>query len=256
LLRRNTFLPSNILACGSNLRYCHNAQVDGATVSLPGPGMNFIHTHTVIGLLPAYGYAGLALIVGLESLGLPLPGEGLLIMSAIYAGSTHNLNPYLVGVAAAFGSIVGQMAGYGIGLGVGYRLLRRYGDRVGLTWRRLALGRLLFRRHGVQVVIVGRFVIVVRTIAALLAGANRMPLRRFVIANVVGSVAWAAFYTVSATMLGKQMKHASGPIGIAVGVVAVLAFVIGSWIMHRHERRLTRSSPVQTRRRAMARAIE
>ncbi len=218
--------------------------------------MNFIHTHTFIGLLHAYGYTGLALVVGLESLGLPLPGEGLLIMAAVYAGSTHELNPYLVGLAAALGSIVGQMLGYGIGLSVGYRLLRRYGDRIGLTWRRLALGRLLFRRHGVKVVVVARFVIVLRMIAALLAGANRMPLQRFVVANVVGSVAWAAFYSVSASMLGTQMKHQSGPIGIVVGMVTVLVFGIGSWIVHRHERRLTSASPVHVRRRAMARVAE
>ena len=218
--------------------------------------MNFFHTHLFIGLLHAYGYVGLALIVGLESLGLPLPGEGLLIMSAIYAGSTHELNPDLVGVAAALGSIAGQMAGYGIGLSVGYRLLRRYGARIGLTCRRLALGRLLFRRHGVKVIIIGRFVIVLRTIAALLAGANRMPLQRFIVANVVGSVAWAAFYSIGASMLGTQMKHASGPIGIAVGAVALLVFGVGSWIMHRHERRLTSTAPVHVRRRAMARVAE
>jgi membrane protein DedA with SNARE-associated domain len=215
--------------------------------------MNFIHTHIFVGLLHAYGYAGLALVVGLESLGLPLPGEGLLIMAAVYAGSTHDLNPYLVGAAAALGSIVGQMLGYGIGLSVGYRLLRRYGPRIGLSCRRLALGRLLFRRHGVKVVIIGRFVVVVRTIAALLAGANRMPMQRFVAANVVGSVAWAAFYSISASMLGTQMKHESGPIGIAAGAVAVAVFGAGSWIMHRHERRLTAASPVHVRRRAEAR---
>src|SRR5580658_2030004 len=190
--------------------------------------MDFIHTHTFLGLLHAYGYAGLALVVGLESLGLPLPGEGLLIMAAIYAGSTHELNPYLVGVAAALGSSVGQMAGYGIGYGVGYRLLRRYGNRIGLTCRRLALGRLLFRRHGTKVVIIARFVIVLRVIAALLAGANRMPMQRFIVANVIGSVAWAAFYSVGAGMLGTQMKHETGPIGITVGVVAVLVFGVGS----------------------------
>ncbi len=173
--------------------------------------MNFIHTHTFIGLLHAYGYTGLALVVGLECLGLPVPGEGLLIMAAIYAGSTHELNPYLVGVAAALGAIVGQMLGYGIGFGVGYRLLHRYGGRIGLTTRRLALGRLLFRRHGTKVIIVARFVIVLRVIAALLAGANRMPLRRFIVANVIGSVAWAAFYSVGAGMLGTQMKHRIRP---------------------------------------------
>lgn len=225
--------------------------------SLTGQGTGLIHTHHFIGVLHACGYPGLALVVALESLGLPVPGEGLLIMAAIYAGSTHNLNPYLVGISAALGSIVGQMLGYAIGFNVGYRLLRRYGDRIGLTSRRLALGRLLFRRHGVKVVVIGRFVIVVRTIAALLAGANRMPLRSFVIANVVGSVAWAAFYSVGASMLGKQMKHESGPIGIAIGAAALLIFAAGSWIVHRHERRLTAVSPVRVqRRRAVVRAAE
>jgi len=218
--------------------------------------MNFIHTHTFLGLLHGYGYFGLALVVGLECLGLPVPGEGLLIMAAVYAGSTHELNPYLVGVAAALGAIVGQMLGYGIGRSVGYRLLRRYGTHIGLTWRRLALGRLLFRRHGTKVIIVARFVIVLRVIAALLAGANRMPLRRFIVANVVGSVIWAAFYSVGASMLGTQMKHQSGPIGIVVGVVAVLVFGVGSWIMHRHERKLTSARPVRAQRRAMARVAD
>ena len=218
--------------------------------------MNLIHTHYLVGLLHAYGYAGLAVGVGLECVGLPVPGEGLLIMAAVYAGRHHDLNPYLVGLWAAVGAILGQFAGYGIGLSVGYRLLRRYGRHIGLTWRRLALGRLLFRRHGVKVIIVGRFVILVRMIAAVLAGANRMPARNFIIANVVGSVAWAAFYSVGASMLGKQMKHASGPIGVTVGVVAVAVFVLGSWIVHRHERRLTAASQVQLRRRAMARAAE
>ncbi|HUB46532.1 MAG TPA: DedA family protein [Acetobacteraceae bacterium] len=216
--------------------------------------MNLIHPHTLIGLLHTCGYAGVALGVGLECLGLPVPGEGLLIMAAIYAGSTHNLNPYLVGAAAAGGAVLGQLAGYGIGLTAGYRLLRRYGHRIGLTWRRLALGRLLFRRHGVKLIIIARFVILLRMVAAVLAGANRMPVRNFIIANVVGSAIWAAFYSVGATMLGKQMKHASGPIGIAVGVVAVLVFVVGSVMMHRHERRLTAASPVQMRRRELARA--
>jgi membrane protein DedA with SNARE-associated domain len=216
--------------------------------------MNPIHTHLLLGLLHDYGYAGLALIVGLESLGLPLPGEGLLIAAALYAGSTHEMNPALVVVAAALGSIIGQMFGYWIGLGVGNRLLRRYGSRIGLPWRRLALGRILFRRHGIKVVIIGRFVIVLRTIAAMLAGANQMPWKRFVVANVVGSVCWATFYGIGASMLGTQMKHLAGPIGIAVGVAAVLVVLIGVFVVHHQERRMT-ASPLRMRRAALRAAM-
>src|SRR5574340_1316643 len=114
-----------------------------------------LHTHVLIGLLHEYGYLALALVVGLESLGLPLPGEGLLIAAALYAGTTHQMNTYLVIAAAAAGAIGGQIAGYWIGRRLGTRVLRRYGPSFGLPIRRLALGRLLFRRHGIKLVIVG-----------------------------------------------------------------------------------------------------
>jgi len=206
-----------------------------------------LHTHVLIGLLHAYGYFALALVVGLESLGLPLPGEGLLIAAALFAGSTHEMNPYLVIAAAALGAIAGQAIGFWIGLGLGTRALRRWGPRFGLSVRRLALGRLLFRRHGVKLVIVGRFIIVVRTIGALLAGANAMPAGSFMLANVVGSVAWACTYGILVSELGKSMKHMAGPIGVAVGVAAALLAFIGWLLMRRQEKRMM-GNPARLRR--------
>ena len=208
-----------------------------------------LHTHLLIGLLHTYGYLALALVVGLESLGLPLPGEGLLIAAALFAGTTHQMNMYLVIAAAAAGAIGGQIAGYWIGRSLGTRLLRRYGPRIGLPSRRLALGRLLFRRHGVKLVVVGRFVIVLRTICALLAGANFMDPWRFMAANVVGSLVWAGAYGIAVAELGKQMKHMAGPIGITVGVVAVLAAGIAWLVVRRQEQRMI-ASPARARRLA------
>ena len=78
----------------------------------------------------------------------------------------------------------------------------------------------------------------------------------FVVANVAGSVAWATFYSVGASMLGKQIAHASGAIGIAISVFALAVFVVATLLVHRHERRLTAVPPMrqQRRQRAMARA--
>ena len=137
--------------------------------------MSFFSLHHLIELLHAYGNVVLGIVVGLESVGLPLPGETLLIAAAVLAATSHQLNIALVILSAAAGAIVGQMAGYGIGWGVGFRLLRRYGRYIGLTDRRLAFGRALFRRHGVKVVFASRFIVLLRTLAALLAGANHMP---------------------------------------------------------------------------------
>jgi membrane protein DedA with SNARE-associated domain len=206
----------------------------------------FLHHHSLIAFLHSYGYAALALVVGLESLGLPLPGESLLIAAALYAGTSHNMSiPGVIGAAAA-GAILGQMAGYWIGASAGTALLRRYGKYIGLPPRRLALGRLLFRRHGAKVVFASRFIIVLRTIAALLAGANRMPWPRFIAANVAGSLAWAGAYGIGVAILGREVKHLGGPIALAVGGLALLILLGSVVVVHWHEKQLTRAD----RRRA------
>jgi membrane protein DedA with SNARE-associated domain len=184
------------------------------------------------------GYFALALIVGLENMGLPLPGESLLIGAAIYAGTTHRLNIALVVLSVAAGSFVGNACGYLIGGAIGFTLLRRYGRYIGLSEQRLALGRELFRRHGGKVVIFGRFVVVLRTLAALLAGANQMPWPRFFLANAAGSIAWSGLYGFGAYLLGDQAKKLAGPAGIAIGIVGAIALVATIVFVRRQEKRL------------------
>jgi membrane protein DedA with SNARE-associated domain len=181
-----------------------------------------------------YGYAALALIVGLENMGLPLPGESLLIGAAIYAGTTHHLNIVLVVLSVAAGSIVGNVFGYLIGREIGYTLLHRYGRYIGLREERLALGRELFRRHGGKVVILGRFIVILRTLAALLAGASQMALSQFMLANAAGGIAWASLYGFGAYMLGDQARKLAGPAGIALGIVGAIALV-GTILFVRHQ---------------------
>ncbi len=204
--------------------------------------MSFFSLHHLIQLLHTYGYTVLGVVVALESVGLPLPGESFLIGAAVIAGTTHDLNIVAVVAGAALGAIAGQAAGYWIGRIVGFRLLRRYGGSIGLTPRRIAYGRALFRRHGVKVIIASRFVVLLRTIAALLAGANRMPWLPFMVANVVGSAAWAAFYGFGAYSLGHGAKAVAGPAAIVVGVAALAALVVGGLYVRRHGQRRERGA--------------
>ena len=200
--------------------------------------MFLVTLHQLVGLVHTYGTTVLCIVVALECLGLPVPGESLLIAAAVYAGTTQHLNILIVFAAAAGGAIVGQIAGYWIGVGIGYRLLHRYGYRIGLTTRRLAYGRALFRSHGVKVVIAARFIVLLRTITALLAGANRMSWVRFMAANVVGSVLWAAIYGFGAYALGHQAKHLAAPAAIALSIVVLIGVVISVLVARRHERRV------------------
>jgi membrane protein DedA with SNARE-associated domain len=211
--------------------------------------MSFFSLHHLIELLHAYGNVVLGIVVGLESVGLPLPGETLLIAAAVIAATSHQLNIALVIMSAAVGAIVGQTTGYAIGWGIGFRLLRRYGRFIGLTDRRLAYGRALFRRHGVKVVFASRFIVLLRTLAALLAGANHMPWGRFMTANVAGSVVWSGLYGGGAYLLGQEARHLAGPVAIGVGVaVAGALLAAGLWARRREHRLLAqpaRHDPAQ-----------
>jgi membrane protein YqaA with SNARE-associated domain len=94
--------------------------------------------------ISAYGYWAVALIVGLESMGLPLPGESVLVLATIYAATDPSLNVWFVIAAAAPGSIIGDNVGYWLGKKYGYALLRRYGRHIGMSGRRGHLG------HGIR----------------------------------------------------------------------------------------------------------
>ncbi len=195
--------------------------------------------HHLDHLLAHYGYGVVGLVVMLESMGAPLPGESLLIGAALYCAATHRLEIGWVIAVAIAGAIMGDNLGYLIGRSLGFPLLARWGGRIGLTDDRLTLGRYLFRLHGGKVVFFGRFIAFLRTFAALLAGANRMPWPSFLLYNALGGIGWAGGYSLAAYLLGRQMEQISGPLGLCLGIIAVT--VVGSAFMFlkHNEKRLT-----------------
>jgi membrane protein DedA with SNARE-associated domain len=185
-----------------------------------------------------YGYGAIFGGVLLESTGLPLPGESLMIAAALYAATTHHLDIFILVPVAAAGAICGDQIGYFIGRWIGYRVLARWGRKLGLTEERLELGRYLFRRYGPFVVFLGRFVAILRTFAALLAGANRMPWHSFLLWNALGGICWTSLYGFGAYLLGNAVERVSGPLGIALAVIAGIAIVAAVIFVNRNETRL------------------
>jgi membrane protein DedA with SNARE-associated domain len=190
-------------------------------------------------LIHDYGLVVVAGVIGLEGVGLPFPGETVLILASIFAGTKHELNIVSVVLTATAGAVVGQMIGYVIGREFGYWLLLRYGFYLRITESRIKLGEYLFLRHGSKIIVIARFVPVLRSLAGILAGANRMPWREFLFANIVGAIAWASFFGFAAYMLGREVERVAGPLVIVVGIAAVIVVILAAIFVRRHEAQLT-----------------
>jgi membrane protein DedA with SNARE-associated domain len=189
-------------------------------------------------LLREYGYGVITLAIAIECAGLLFPGETIFFGSAVYASTTHHLSIFLIIGAAIVGATIGNFIGFAIGRLIGARLLGRHGCRIGLTQRRLALGRYLFRRHGGKVVFFSRFVSVLRSFNPLLAGASEMPIRAFVCWTIVGGIAWPCIHGGFAYALGNTARRLSGPFQIALGLAVVLGVVFILRFIKQNETRL------------------
>ncbi len=191
----------------------------------------------LLGWLSSAGYVAIALFIGIESLGIPLPGETMLITAAAFANQLHLSIVWII-VAAIAGAVVGDNIGFGIGWFGGYPLLRRFGKYIRVDEAKLKVGRYIFMRHGATVVFFGRFVSVLRTYAAFLAGTNRMHWLRFLTANALGGIVWATIYGVAAYQLGSAISKLSTPVEIGFAALAVIVIVAVTLFVRRNIKRL------------------
>lgn len=189
-------------------------------------------------LVSTYGVWVVGGVVGVESMGIPLPGETTLIAAAVYAGSTGRLSIAAVVIAAAVGAFVGDNVGFWIGRTLGYPWVVTHQAGLHLTRRRLKLGQYLFLRHGGKVVFFGRFVAVLRALAAFLAGVNCMGWGRFLLFNTAGGIVWASAYGLGAYAFGQTLTNLLSDVGIVLATAALLAVIAGLLLVRRYERRL------------------
>jgi len=182
---------------------------------------------TVSGLVASYGYVILFFLVGLESLGIPLPGETALVTAAALAAGGH-LSIHAVVATAVAAAIMGDNGGYWIGRAGGIPLVRRFGRFIHLNESHLERTRRFFERHGPKTVFIGRFIALLRTWTAVLAGAARMPYGRFMLYNALGAVCWAGVVGALGYVFGRnlpRLEHYMGQASLAAALL--VALVVG-----------------------------
>jgi undecaprenyl-diphosphatase len=167
------------------------------------------------------GYLALGGLILGESAGLPLPGETALITAGGLVAAGHLALPLVI-LVATLAAITGDTIGYWLGRRGGRALLLR--DGLGATHRRHAVARAdhFFARYGAATVFFGRWVPGVRIVAAVMAGASRMPWPRFAAANAAGALAWATTVSTLAALAGP-----TGSVLLAAGGLTLGAITFG-----------------------------
>ncbi|MEU6236162.1 DedA family protein [Kitasatospora sp. NPDC047058] len=179
-------------------------------------------------------YALVGLIIGLESLGIPLPGEIALVTASLMAVK-GNVDPVGVAVVAILGAIIGDSIGYSIGRKGGKPLFEKLGRKFPKHFgpSHLASAERSFQKWGMWAVFFGRFVALLRIFAGPLAGALKMPYWKFLIANVLGGVVWAGGTTLLVYKVGKSIEPWLSRFSWAGLAAAVLIGAGSAWVMKR-----------------------
>lgn len=178
--------------------------------------------------LPPLGvYLVVGLIIGLESMGIPLPGEITLVSASLLAAGGVT-SPWGVAIAASIGAIVGDSIGYAVGRRGGRPLLVRFGRKFPKHFgpEHLARAEKIFHRWGVWAVFFGRFIALLRILAGPLAGALHVPYRKFLLANASGGIVWAFGTTFLIFSVGKAAEEWLADmswVALAVAVVCGIA---------------------------------
>jgi membrane protein DedA with SNARE-associated domain/membrane-associated phospholipid phosphatase len=199
----------------------------------------------VLHLIEQYGYLLIFFGVMAESMGVPLPGETILISAGIAAQRGH-LDVGDVILFGILGAVVGDQIGYWIGREGGRPFILRYGRYVFITPERLGRAEAFFARHGGKAVFMARFFSGLRVFGALVAGMSRMRWVTFLVYNALGGAVWATAVVLAGYFLGKSLKAVERWTGqasvllLALAVLALILYLAYRWVL-RHPERVRRS---------------
>lgn len=198
---------------------------------------------------PLLVYLTVAGVIGLESLGIPLPGEIVLVSAALLSSRHHGIDPMWVAVCGSAGAIVGDSIGYAIGRKGGKRLFdwagRKFPKHFGPE--HIANAERIFARRGVWAVFFGRFVAVLRILCGPLAGSLHMRYPKFLAANALGGIVWAGGTTYAVYYLGVVAEQwlsrfSYVALGLAVVGGVIISLVVKKRMTHRREEALVESN--------------
>jgi membrane protein DedA with SNARE-associated domain len=182
----------------------------------------------MLSLIGRYGYLFVFLGVMLEGVGLPLPGEAVLLTAGALAHRGW-LTLWETMVMGSLGAVMGGQAGYLVGRFGGRPFVLRWGRYVFITPERVGRAEAFFERHGGKAVFFARFIAGLRVFGALVAGMSRMSWRKFTLYSVLGGVLWATAAVALGYFLWTSIglvEHWIGRISLLLAAALVLVVIL------------------------------
>jgi membrane protein DedA with SNARE-associated domain len=182
----------------------------------------------MLSLIGRYGYLIVFLGVMLEGVGIPLPGETVLVTAGALA-HRGSLTLWETMVMGGLGAVMGGQAGYWVGRFGGRPFVLRWGRYVFITPERLGRAERFFEQHGGRAVFLARFIAGLRAFGALVAGTSRMPWGRFTLYSALGGVVWATAAVALGYFLWASIglvEHWIGWISLLLAAALVLVVVL------------------------------
>ena len=193
---------------------------------------------SVAGTLDHYGIWAIGLLLLLENIGVPVvPGEFAMIAGAIYAGAGR-LNVVEVGVVSLITAFAGAEIGYAIGRLAGREVILRYGKYVFIKEHHLDRAERTADRYGGAVVLIARFIVGLRELNGIIAGATRMKQAEFALFNAIGAIAWVATWVSIGYLAGDHIETVYRDVSrYALYVLITMAVAAAAYIARRLIRR-------------------
>ncbi|MEV6347091.1 DedA family protein [Actinoplanes sp. NPDC051851] len=216
------------------------------TADLPG------FLHSVAPILDRWGYLAIAGVIGVESFGVPAPGQTIMVAASIYAGAGR-MNIFVVAVISFVAAVIGDNIGYWIGLRGGRKAVHRWGKYIFVTPARLERAEQFFARRGNGIIVIARFIDGLRQLNGVIAGVTKMPWKTFTLYNAIGAALWVGWWTTVSYLLGVHLvtiiEHAHRYKWLAIGlVVLAIAIYVTLHVRHIRKRRAraaTTAGPVE-----------
>ncbi|GAC1378069.1 MAG: hypothetical protein NVS4B7_07820 [Ktedonobacteraceae bacterium] len=209
----------------------------------PEPLAALISLETLQNALHVLGYPAVTLFIMVESSGIPFPGETMLLLASFYAAIDHQLQLPIIIACAALGAILGDNIGYYVGRTGGRAFVERFGHYLFLKPRHLDRAEKFFMKHGNKTVFFGRFIAILRTWSAFLAGVNHMHWRTFLVYNAAGGILWAAIYGTIGYLAGRffhdnfsQVERVASTVSWIGGAAIIIVVLVIFFLVRRRRK--------------------